>query len=120
MSNVAVAAQLRVHLRHTTCAAGNVVDIQAVCKSTVARGEDDFPSGIVRITDCHDTVIYVLAPLQYASIACCTDCTVVVGAVARMLRLDRCERLQVSGAMPTATVLRLAIARHAGGSLCVS
>ena len=100
MSNVfcasIVAAQVRLHLKHTTSAAGNVVDIQAVCKSTVARGEDDFPSGIVRITDCHDTVIYVLAPLQYASIACCTDCTVVVGAVARMLRLDRCERLQVS------------------------
>ncbi|DBB07821.1 TPA: hypothetical protein ACH3X3_009230 [Trebouxia sp. C0006] len=72
-----------------------VVDVQGVCKSTVAKGEDDFPDGVLRITDCHDSVIYALAPLQYASITCCSDCTVVVGAVGRMLRVERCERLQL-------------------------
>jgi len=41
------------------------VDIQGVCKSTVVRGEDDFPSGSLRVTDCHDTIIYALAHLQY-------------------------------------------------------
>ena len=75
--------------------AGGVVDVQGVCKSTVAKGEDDFPDGVLRITDCHDSVIYALAPLQYASITCCSDCTVVVGAVGRMLRVERCERLQL-------------------------
>ena len=40
------------------------MDIQGVCKSTVVRGEDDFPSGTLRVTDCHDTIIYALAPLQ--------------------------------------------------------
>lgn len=44
--------------------AGDMVDIQGVCKSTVVRGEEDFPSGTLRVTDCHDTVIYALAPLQ--------------------------------------------------------
>ncbi|DBB03885.1 TPA: hypothetical protein ACH3X1_012971 [Trebouxia sp. C0004] len=72
-----------------------VVDVQGVCKSTVAKGEDDFPDGVLRITDCHDSVVYALAPLQYASITCCSDCTVVVGAVGRMLRVERCERLQL-------------------------
>ena len=71
------------------------MDVQGVCKSTVAKGEDDFPDGVLRITDCHDSVIYALAPLQYASITCCSDCTVVVGAVGRMLRVERCERLQL-------------------------
>ncbi len=41
-----------------------MVDIQGVCKSPVVRGEEDFPSGTMRVTDCHDTVIYALAPLQ--------------------------------------------------------
>lgn len=77
---------------------GGVVDVQGVCKSTVAKGEDDFPDGVLRITDCHDSVIYALAPLQYASITCCTDCTVVVGAVGRMLRVERCERLHLIAA----------------------
>ena len=78
-----------------TVRAGGVVDIQGVCKSTVAKGEDDFPDGVLRITDCHDSMIYALAPLQYASITCCSDCTVVVGAVGRMLRVERCERLHL-------------------------
>jgi TBCC domain-containing protein 1 len=75
--------------------AAGVVDIQGVCKSTVAKGEHDFPAGVVRVSDCHDSVVYALAPLQYASITCCSDCTLVVGAVGRMLRIERCERLQV-------------------------
>lgn len=53
------------------------MDVQGVCKSTVVRGEDDFPDGLLRITDCHDCVVYALAPLQYATVAGCSDCTVV-------------------------------------------
>ncbi len=52
------------------------MDIQGVCKSTVVRGEDDFPIGVLRVTDCHDTVVYALAPLQYVKIAACSDCQV--------------------------------------------
>ena len=43
---------------------GGTIDIQGVCKSTIVRGEDDFPSGTMRVTDCHDTTIYALAPMQ--------------------------------------------------------
>lgn len=43
---------------------GGVVDVQGVCKSTVVRGEGGFPSGTMRVSDCHDTVVYALAPLQ--------------------------------------------------------
>ncbi len=53
------------------------MDVQGVVKSTVVRGEDDFPSGLLRVSDCHDSILYALAPLQYTSITCCSDCTVV-------------------------------------------
>ena len=53
------------------------MDVQGLVKSTAARGEDEFPSGLLRVSDCHDSVIYALAPLQFASIYCCSDCTVV-------------------------------------------
>ena len=58
--SVAVACSAEARISH----AGGIVDIQGVCKSTVVRGEDDFPSGTLRVTDCHDTIIYALAPLQ--------------------------------------------------------
>ena len=63
---------------HVHIAAGGSVDIQGVCKSTVVRGEDDFPIGVLRVTDCHDTVVYALAPLQYVKIAACSDCQVLL------------------------------------------
>ncbi|CAL5225377.1 g8182 [Coccomyxa viridis] len=78
--------------------AGGSVDIQGVCKSTVVRGEDDFPIGVLRVTDCHDTVVYALAPLQYVKIAACSDCQIMVGAVSRVLKVERCERVQLVAA----------------------
>ena len=82
---------------------GGVVDIQGVCKSTVAKGEDDFPNGVLCVTDCHDSVIYALAPLQYASVACCSDCTVVVGAVGRMLLPGSEPAATAAGGQPLCT-----------------
>lgn len=67
---------LRVLTEVLFLSAGSSVDIQGVCKSTVVRGEDDFPIGVLRVTDCHDTVVYALAPLQYVKIAACSDCQV--------------------------------------------
>ena len=49
--------------------------MSGVHKGTVVRGESDCPLGALHITDCHDTVIYALAPLQVGggvgSIWCC-------------------------------------------------
>uniref|UniRef100_A0A1D1ZXZ4 TBCC domain-containing protein 1 n=1 Tax=Auxenochlorella protothecoides TaxID=3075 RepID=A0A1D1ZXZ4_AUXPR len=79
-------------------------DLQSLHKATVVRGEDDFPGGAARVLDCHDCIVYALAPLRHALISCCTDCLVVVGAVGCMLRVERCERVQVVAAARAATV----------------
>ena len=34
-------------------------------------------------------------PLQWVFLSGCSDCTIVVGAVGRILRMDRCDRVQV-------------------------
>ncbi|GLC35188.1 hypothetical protein PLESTB_000564000 [Pleodorina starrii] len=80
--------------------AGQVDDsaISGVYRGTVVRGEGDLPHGDVRISDCHEAVIYLLAPLQAAFISGCSDCTVVVGAVGRLLRVERCDKVQVIAA----------------------
>ncbi|CAG9465421.1 unnamed protein product [Pedinophyceae sp. YPF-701] len=70
-------------------------EIVGLHRATVVRGEDACPSGSLRILGCHDSVIYALCPVQYCSLQGCTDCTVVVGAVGRMIRLERCERLRL-------------------------
>lgn len=70
-------------------------DIHGASRTTVVRGEEDFPSGSLRVLDCHDAVVYALAPLQYCLLSACSDCVVVLGAVGRVLRVERCERVQV-------------------------
>lgn len=53
------------------------------------------PLPAAQILDCHDAVMYALAPLQYVLITACSDCVIVLGAVGRCLRVERCERVQV-------------------------
>lgn len=72
------------------------IDVHSIQKATGLRGESELAgkSG-VRIMDCHDAIVYCLAPLQYATVSCCTDCVVVLGAVGKAVRLERCERVQL-------------------------
>jgi Tubulin binding cofactor C len=92
------------------------LDVHGVHRATVLRGESDFilnnnsaggacgdviehniPSNntTFRVLDCHDAVVYCLAPIDYATISCCTDCVIVLGAAGKAVRVERCERVQV-------------------------
>ena len=55
-------------------------------------------SSSVVVRNCVDSVVYLLAPFQYATVANCVDCVVVVGACARALRAEQCERLTLIAA----------------------
>ena len=70
-------------------------EITGIHKNTVARGPGAFARNQARISDCHDATIYALAPLDCLSISCCSDCVVVVGAVGKLIRVERCVRLQL-------------------------
>ncbi|KAJ9517478.1 hypothetical protein QJQ45_024956 [Haematococcus lacustris] len=72
--------------------------ISGMHKGTIVRGEADVPGGVLRITDCHDSVLYILTPLQAVLVSGCSDCTVVVGAAGRIVRLDRCDKVQLTAA----------------------
>lgn len=86
------------HSRPNSPGLAGTSEIHGVCKNTVAKGPGAFPSGCLRIVDCHDATIYALAPLQCVSVSCCSDCTVVVGAVGHLLRVERCMRVQLIAA----------------------
>jgi hypothetical protein len=38
----------------------------------------------VQVLNCHDSVIYILAPVKYATVYGCSDTTVVLGAVGKV------------------------------------
>lgn len=56
---------LLTHCACMPCAAQiDEASITGVHKGTVVRGECDFPGGWLRVSDCHEAVIYLLAPLK--------------------------------------------------------
>ncbi|KAG5175652.1 tubulin binding cofactor C-domain-containing protein [Tribonema minus] len=52
----------------------------------------------LQINQCHESYMYVLAPLRHATIVGCTDCTIVVGAVRGALRVEDCARVTLVAA----------------------
>ena len=50
------------------------------------------------ITECSDAHFYLLQPFEQATIAACTGCTIVVGAVAGLLHVVDCEKTVITSA----------------------
>ncbi|KAL0359457.1 UNVERIFIED_CONTAM: hypothetical protein Sangu_0795100 [Sesamum angustifolium] len=51
-----------------------------------------------RVVNCHESVIYILAPLRYATVYGCSDATIVLGAVGKAVRVEHCERVHLISA----------------------
>ena len=56
---------------------------------------DDDAVPCARVVDCTDSIVYLLEPYDYVTIAGCTDCVIVVGAVSRSMRVEGCERVKL-------------------------
>ncbi|WPT14317.1 TBCC domain-containing protein 1 [Picochlorum sp. SENEW3] len=70
--------------------------VRGAHKATVLRGVDECKGcHSLKIVDCHDSVIYCLAPLQWVQVLSCTNSIIIIGAVGQSLRVEHSERLQV-------------------------
>lgn len=52
----------------------------------------------LHVADCSDTHFYLLQPFEHATIAACTDCIIVLGAVVGLLHVVDCERTTITSA----------------------
>ncbi|KAL5059437.1 hypothetical protein RYX36_031041 [Vicia faba] len=69
--------------------------IEGISKSSYAKHASDIKGSSVKVLNCHESAIYILAPLRYATIYGCSDTTVVIGAVGKAVRVEHCERVHV-------------------------
>jgi len=88
--------------------------------ASVASGEPS-PFGNVAgrlhdlvISDCTDAHFYLLQPFEHATIAACTSCTIVVGAVAGLLHIVDCEKTVI-----TSAARRILVSNSCDVQLCV-
>ncbi|KAM5558976.1 hypothetical protein ABKV19_020566 [Rosa sericea] len=78
----------------STCVRGSSF-IEGISKSSLVRHASDLKGPSVKVLNCHDSVIYILAPLRYATVYGCSDATIVLGAVGKAVRIEHCERVHV-------------------------
>ncbi|CAM6028454.1 unnamed protein product [Sphagnum balticum] len=76
--------------------------VDGVVRASVLKGEQDIKGGSLKVSHCHDSVVYALAPLKYVSVVGCSDAIVVLGAVGKTVRVEHCERVQLI--VPTARI----------------
>uniref|UniRef100_A0A7I4BU15 TBCC domain-containing protein 1 n=1 Tax=Physcomitrium patens TaxID=3218 RepID=A0A7I4BU15_PHYPA len=76
--------------------------VDGIMKASVLKREDDIKGDSVKVAHCHDSVVYVLAPMKYVSVFGCSDSIVMLGAVGKAVRVEYCERVQVI--VPTARI----------------
>ncbi|XP_042485458.1 TBCC domain-containing protein 1-like [Macadamia integrifolia] len=69
--------------------------VEGISKTSIVKQASDLKGSSVKILNCHDSVIYILAPLRYATVYGCSDATIVLGAIGKAVRMEHCERVQV-------------------------
>ncbi|AEE79714.1 putative TBCC domain-containing protein [Arabidopsis thaliana] len=69
--------------------------IEGVSKTSLVKQASDLRGRSVKVVNCHDSVIYLLAPLRYATVHGCSDTTIVLGAVGKAIKVEHCERVHV-------------------------
>ncbi|KAI3471397.1 hypothetical protein Pfo_030761 [Paulownia fortunei] len=69
--------------------------IEGISKSSCIKQASDLKGTSVKVVNCHESVIYILAPLRYATVYGCSDATIVIGAVGKAVRVEHCERVHL-------------------------
>ncbi|PWA61825.1 cyclase-associated protein CAP/septum formation inhibitor MinC [Artemisia annua] len=69
--------------------------IEGISKQSYVKQASELKSSFVKVINCHESVIYLLAPLKYATVYGCSDATIVLGAVGKALRIEHCERVHI-------------------------
>ncbi|KAG2244014.1 hypothetical protein Bca4012_035042 [Brassica carinata] len=72
--------------------------IEGVSKTSLFKQASDLKGRSVKVANCHDSVIYLLAPFRYATVYGCSDSTIVLGAAGKAVRVEHCERVHVIAA----------------------
>ncbi|GAB4843796.1 hypothetical protein Ancab_013761 [Ancistrocladus abbreviatus] len=72
-----------------------LIFIEGVSKSSFVKQAADLKGSSVKVVNCHDSVIYILVPLRYATVYGCSDATIILGAVGKAVRVEHCERVHV-------------------------
>lgn len=70
--------------------------VDGIMKDSILKKERDINGHSVKVTNCHDSAVYILAPMKYASVYGCSDSIIILGAVEKVVQIEHCERVQLT------------------------
>eukprot|EP00164_Ancoracysta_twista_P002665 GFYU01003543.1.p1 GENE.GFYU01003543.1~~GFYU01003543.1.p1 ORF type:complete len:546 (-),score=72.71 GFYU01003543.1:47-1684(-) len=73
---------------------GRPLVLSAINKKTVLKTESDINGENIKIVNSHNCYLYILAPVGFATVFGCTNCTIVLGSVQNVLGIEHCERVK--------------------------
>ncbi|CAL5048700.1 unnamed protein product [Urochloa decumbens] len=76
----------------------NTTFVEGFSKTSVVKQASDMKGHSIKVLNCHDSVIYILAPLKYATVYGSSDTTIVLGAIGKVVKVEHCERVQIIAA----------------------
>ncbi|XP_042472126.1 TBCC domain-containing protein 1-like [Zingiber officinale] len=76
----------------------NVTFVEGISKASVVKQPCDMKGNSIKVLNCHDSVIYILAPLRLATVYGCSDATILLGAVGKSVKVEHCERVHIIAA----------------------
>jgi TBCC domain-containing protein 1 len=76
----------------------NQTFVEGFSKASVVKHLGDIKGHSVKVLNCHDSMIYILAPVSYATVYGCSDATIVLGAIGKAVKIEHCERVQIVAA----------------------
>ncbi|CAN6177534.1 unnamed protein product [Urochloa humidicola] len=76
----------------------NTTFVEGFSKTSVVKQASDMKGHSIKVLNCHDSVIYILAPLKYATVCGSSDTTIVLGAIGKVVKVEHCERVQIIAA----------------------
>nr|CAD1831338.1 unnamed protein product [Ananas comosus var. bracteatus] len=73
----------------------NQTFVEGIAKASLVKQAGDLKGHSVKVLNCHDSVIYILAPLKYATVYGCSDATIILCAIGKAVKIEHCERVQI-------------------------
>eukprot|EP00698_Gefionella_okellyi_P023071 TRINITY_DN7758_c0_g1_i1.p1 TRINITY_DN7758_c0_g1~~TRINITY_DN7758_c0_g1_i1.p1 ORF type:complete len:528 (+),score=126.53 TRINITY_DN7758_c0_g1_i1:68-1651(+) len=86
-------------------------------KKTIVKSDAEVRGGTVKIGACNNCVIYAVASAKFVNISGCVNCTIVLGAVERIILVERSERIKLIGAT---RAIRIASCKDCTFYLCTN
>ena len=74
----------------------NYIKIKHLSKCVTIKNQNDFINKNILITQCEDSFIYINTQIINCKISHCTNCTIVIAVINKIITIDKCEKCNIS------------------------